>query len=164
MLAACGGFTSLWFHSPQSVPPFLQSTAPHPPQYPTYITKINSERNDTSSVAKPLLACIEVKPKTISCHNQKTDTTAQPEKSFSSPPAASVGVDYGVEMDSYKSRILDEVSWWFWYKNEIMQAGVSNCMRQCLNFFGTKRTHSQVPGLKGEALYLDKVFCCVCLS
>ncbi len=39
-----------------------------------------------------------------------------------------------MEMDSYKSQILDGVSWWFWYKNKIVQAGGSNCMRQCLNF------------------------------
>jgi hypothetical protein len=28
-------------------------------------------------------------------------------------------------------------------------------MRQCLNCFGTKRTHSSVPGLKVEALFLE---------
>jgi hypothetical protein len=40
-----------------------------------------------------------------------------------------------------------------------------NCMNlflklygPCLNFFGTKRTHSHVPGLKGEALFLDLHF------
>jgi hypothetical protein len=38
-----------------------------------------------------------------------------------------------------------------WYKNEIKRAGVSNCMHQCLNIFGAKRTHSHVPVLKGEA-------------
>ncbi len=40
-----------------------------------------------------------------------------------------------------------------WYKNEIIRAVVSNCMRQCLNYFGTKHTHSRIPGLKGEALF-----------
>jgi hypothetical protein len=34
---------------------------------------------------------MEVKPKTISHHNQKSDTMAQPEKSSFSPRAASVG-------------------------------------------------------------------------
>ncbi len=34
-LAACEGFTSLWFHSPWSVPPILQlTTARPPPKYP----------------------------------------------------------------------------------------------------------------------------------
>ncbi len=36
---------------------------------------------------------------------------------------------YGMEMDSYKSQILDGVL----VQNEIVQASVSNCMRQCLN-------------------------------
>jgi hypothetical protein len=37
-----------------------------------------------------------------------------------------------------------------------------NCMSPCLklygvrlNFFGTKRAHSRVPGLKGDALFLE---------
>ncbi len=54
--AVCGGFTSLWFRSPWSVPPFLQSTTLHPPPI-SYVTKIHNERNNTLSVAKPLLAC-----------------------------------------------------------------------------------------------------------
>jgi hypothetical protein len=41
-----------------------------------------------------------------------------------------------------------------WYKNKIVRAGVSNCMSQCLNFFGTKCTHSLVNWLKGEAFFL----------
>ncbi len=60
-----------------------------------------------------------------------------------------------MEMDSYKTPILDGVL----VQNKDVRAGVSNCMHQCLNFFGTKRTHSHVPGLKGEALFLEhKVF------
>jgi hypothetical protein len=35
---------------------------------------------------------------------------------------------------------------------------VSNCMCQCLKYFGTKRTHSHVPELKGEALFLELFF------
>jgi hypothetical protein len=37
---------------------------------------------------------------------------------------------FGMEMDhiSLKSRMVS------WYKHEIVRAGVSNCMRQCLNF------------------------------
>jgi hypothetical protein len=47
-----------------------------------------------------------------------------------------------------------------WYKNEIIRAGVSNCMRQCLNVFGTKHTHSRVPGLRGgyTNLYYTKSY------
>ncbi len=44
-----------------------------------------------------------------------------------------------------------------WYKNKIVRAGVSNYIRH-LNYFGTKRTHSRVPGLNGEALFLEQVF------
>jgi hypothetical protein len=47
------------------------------------------------------------------------------------------------------------VSWWCWYKNKIVQARVSNCMHQCLKCVCTKRTHSRVPGLKGEALFSE---------
>jgi hypothetical protein len=57
---------------------------------------------------------------------------------------------YGMEMDSYKSQILDGV---------LVQK--RNRMSQCLKlhasvsqFFSTKRTHSRVPGLMGEALFL----------
>jgi hypothetical protein len=57
---------------------------------------------------------------------------------------------YGMEMDLYKSRISDGV---------LVQK--RNCTSWCLKshasvsqFFGTKRTHSRVPGLKGEALFL----------
>jgi hypothetical protein len=49
-----------------------------------------------------------------------------------------------------------------WYQNKIVRAGVSNRMRQCLNF-GTKRTHSCVPGLKGEALFSNLLSFLVCL-
>jgi hypothetical protein len=56
-----------------------------------------------------------------------------------------------MEMDSYKSRILDGVlvqklnrtSWCL-----KLHASVSQ-------FFGAKRSHSRVPGLKGEALSLS---------
>ncbi len=58
-------------------------------------------------------------------------------------------------MDSYKSRFLDGSPDGIWYKTKIVQAGVSNCMRTCLIFFGTKRTPSFVPGRKEEALFLD---------
>jgi hypothetical protein len=60
------------------------------------------------------------------------------------------GVGYGMEMDSHKSRISDGV---------LVQK--QNCTSWCLQyhasvsqFFGTKRTRSRVPGLKGEALFL----------
>jgi hypothetical protein len=57
---------------------------------------------------------------------------------------------YVMEMDSYKSQILDGV---------LVQK--RNRMSRCLKlhasvsqFFGTKRTHYRVPGLKGEAVSL----------
>jgi hypothetical protein len=62
-----------------------------------------------------------------------------------------------MEMDLYKSQILDGV---------LVQK--QNRMSRCLKshasvsqFFGTKRTHSRVPVLKGEALFsnLPSFFC-----
>ncbi len=50
--------------------------------------------------------------------------------------------------------ILRWLSWWIWYKNKIIRAGVSNCKCPCLNFFGTKCTHFCIPGLKEKALFL----------
>ncbi len=56
-----------------------------------------------------------------------------------------------MEMDLYKSQISDGV---------LVQK--QNCTSRCLkshvsvfHFFGTKRTHSHVSGLKGEALFLN---------
>jgi hypothetical protein len=54
-----------------------------------------------------------------------------------------------MEMDLYKSRILDGV---------LVQKlnRTSRCLKlhaSVSQFFGTKRTHSCVPGLKGEALF-----------
>ncbi len=60
-----------------------------------------------------------------------------------------------MEMDSYKSQFLDGRPDGIWYKHEILQASVSNCMHMCLIYFGTKHTHSFVPGLKGEAFFPD---------
>jgi hypothetical protein len=68
-----------------------------------------------------------------------------------------------MEMDSYKSQILDGVLMGSGTKTKIVRAGVSNCMRQCLNFFRTKCTHSRIPGLKGEALFLELNFFLLCL-
>jgi hypothetical protein len=53
-------------------------------------------------------------------------------------------------MDSYESRISDGVL-------VQKQNGMSRCLKShalVSQFFGTKRTHSCVPGLKGEALVL----------
>jgi hypothetical protein len=55
-----------------------------------------------------------------------------------------------MEMDLYKSRILDGV---------LVQTRnrTSRCLKlhaSVPQFFGTKRTHSCIPGLKGEALFL----------
>jgi hypothetical protein len=57
---------------------------------------------------------------------------------------------YGMEMDSYKSRISDGV---------LVQTRnrTSRCLKlhaSVSQFFGTKRTHSHVPELNGEALFL----------
>ncbi len=56
---------------------------------------------------------------------------------------------YGIKTDSYKSRISDGV---------LVQK--QNCTSWCLKshasvsqLFGTKRTHSRIPGRKGEALF-----------
>jgi hypothetical protein len=54
-----------------------------------------------------------------------------------------------MEMDLYKSRILDGV---------LLQKRnrTSRCLKSHASvsqFFGTKRTHSRIPGLKGEALF-----------
>jgi hypothetical protein len=60
------------------------------------------------------------------------------------------GVGYGMEMDSYKSRIPDGVLVQKQNRSSVClksHASASQC-------FGTKRTHSRVPGLKGEALFL----------
>jgi hypothetical protein len=54
-----------------------------------------------------------------------------------------------MEMDSYKSRILDGVL-------VQKQNRTSQCLKSHVSvsqFFGTKRTHSRIPGLKGEALF-----------
>jgi hypothetical protein len=54
-----------------------------------------------------------------------------------------------MEMDSYKSQILDGV---------LVQKRnhTSRCLKShvSVSHFGTKHTHSHIPGLKGEALYL----------
>jgi hypothetical protein len=59
-----------------------------------------------------------------------------------------------MEMDLYKSQFLDGIL-----------VKKQNRMSQCLKlhasvsqFFGTKRTHSHVPGLKGEALFFWNCF------
>ncbi len=46
----------------------------------------------------------------------------------------SKGVGYGMEMDLYKSRFLNERPDGVWYKHKISWAGVSSCMRMCLIF------------------------------
>ncbi len=63
--------------------------------------------------------------------------------------SAKKGVGYGMEMNLYKSRISDGV---------LVQK--RNRMSRCVKshasvsqFFGTKRTHFRVPGLKAEALF-----------
>jgi hypothetical protein len=57
---------------------------------------------------------------------------------------------YGMEMDSCKSQILDGVLVQKWNRT-------SRCLKlhaSVSQFFCTKRTHSRVAGLKGEALFL----------
>ncbi len=61
---------------------------------------------------------------------------------------------YGMEMDSYKFRISDGVLMVLVQK----QNRTSPCLKlhaSLSQFFGTKHTHSRVPGLKGEAFFLD---------
>jgi hypothetical protein len=63
-------------------------------------------------------------------------------------------VGYGMEMDSYKSRISDGVLMVLVQKQNRM----SLCLKSyttCLKLFGTKHTHSCIPGLKGEAFFLE---------
>jgi hypothetical protein len=49
----------------------------------------------------------EVKPITISCHNQKSDTRAQPEKTFLQPGAASLNtlckISFSAQNDTHQS-------------------------------------------------------------
>ncbi len=57
---------------------------------------------------------------------------------------------YGMEMDLYKSRISDGV---------LVQKRnpTSRCLKlhaSVSQFIGSKRTHSRIPGLKGESLFL----------
>ncbi len=66
-----------------------------------------------------------------------------------SPSSLSWGWLYGMEMDLYKSWISDGVLVQKWNR-------MSRCLKlhaSVSQFFGTKRTHSHVPGLKGEALF-----------
>jgi hypothetical protein len=68
---------------------------------------------------------------------------------FIHPAIPLVGVGYGMEMDSYKSRILDGV---------LVQKRnrTSRCLKLHVavsHIFGTKCTHSRIPGFKGEALF-----------
>jgi hypothetical protein len=56
---------------------------------------------------------------------------------------------YGMEIDSYKSQIVDGVL-------VQKQNRTSRCLKShasASQFFGTKCTHSCIPGLKGEALF-----------
>jgi hypothetical protein len=69
-----------------------------------------------------------------------------------------IGVGYGMEMDSYKSRILDGIL----VQKQNRTSGCLKLHASVSQSFGTKRTHSHVPGLKGEALFSN--FWCVCQS
>jgi hypothetical protein len=65
-----------------------------------------------------------------------------------------LGVGYGMEMDLYKSQISDGV---------LVQTRnrTSRCLKSHASgshFFGTKRTHFQVPGLKKETLFSKLLF------
>ncbi len=72
-------------------------------------------------------------------------------------------VGFGMEMDSYKSWILDGVLMVLVHKQNHM----SPCLKlhaSVSHFFGNKCTHSCVPGLKEETLFseLSSFFRCVC--
>ncbi len=52
-----------------------------------------------------------------------------------------------------------------WYKDKIAQAGVSNCMRLCLNFLVLNEHIPRIPGLIGEVLFSKlNSFFAVCQS
>ncbi len=52
-----------------------------------------------------------------------------------------------------------------WYKNEIVQGGVSNCMHQCLIFWVLKVHIPAYLGSRGKSFFeTSKFFQCVCQS
>ncbi len=53
---------------------------------------------------------------------------------------------------SLKSRMVS------WYKNEIVRAGVSNCMHQCLNFLVLNVHIPASLGLRGKPFYRNRSF------
>ncbi len=58
---------------------------------------------------------------------------------------------------SLKSRMVS------WYKNKIVRAGVSNCMRQCLNFLVLNVHIPAYLGSRGKPFFWNfEVFCYVC--
>jgi hypothetical protein len=59
-----------------------------------------------------------------------------------------------MEMDLYKSQILDGVLMVLWYKRKLYKR-VSQIACVSVSIVGTKRIHSRIPGLKGEALLLE---------
>jgi hypothetical protein len=78
-----------------------------------------------------------------------------------SPAQNTNEVGYGMEMDLYKSQILDGAL--------MVLVQKQNCTSRCLKlhvsvsqFFGTKRTHSHIPWLKGKAFFSELFFRCVC--
>ena len=66
----------------------------------------------------------------------------------------------GMEMDSYKSQILDGVL----VQKQNRTSWCLKLLASVSQFFGTKCTHSHVPGLKGETLFGEilKFFWCIC--
>jgi hypothetical protein len=51
-----------------------------------------------------------------------------------------------------------------WYKNEIIRAGVSNCMRQCLNFLLLNVHIPAYMGSRGKPFFLNFEVFLLCLS
>ncbi len=77
--------------------------------------------------------------------------------------SALVGVGYMAWKWIFISLKSWMVSWWFLVQTQNCTSPCLKSYGPCLIYFGTKRTHSCILGLKGEALFLElsSFFCCV---
>ena len=78
---------------------------------------------------------------------------------FTNTKGGVMGWLYGMEMDLYKSRILDGVL----VQNKILWAGVSNRMHQCLNFLVLNVHIPTYLGSRGKPFLETSKFFLVCL-
>ncbi len=72
-------------------------------------------------------------------------------------PNIFLGVGYGMEMNSYKSQSSDAVL----VQKQNLTSWCLKSHASVSQLFGTKRTHSRVPGFMGEALFSKLLFFCV---